>query len=114
MNRDNLFNFFRRMFKYLAIVLFFITQGQKKIRKPTGVYGRHVLRRTSSTSWQDEPRRTNTDRILSLRSVKSYFIGNEQDYNYIRAVCEREGVEFTDTYFRSAWDCYGGAKLVKK
>jgi len=99
---------------YIADIFYSLAKNLSKPRQTHANMRRNVLRGTIRPSQQNESRGANTERFISLRSAKSYFIGNEQDYQFIRAVCEREGVEFTDTYFRSAWDCYGGVNLVER
>lgn len=115
MNRVNLFyHFLYRGFVNFTSVLRSFTQNKEKTQPGFRNSGVNLFRRAIRARQQNEPRGPYTDRVVSLRAVKSYFIGNEQDYNFIREVCDREGVEFTRTYFRSAWDCYGGANLAEK
>ena len=40
------------------------------------------------------------------------FIGNFEVYQIIRDAFAKQGLEYRARYFRTAWDHYGGAKLI--
>lgn len=106
-------DFFRRCIVNFATVLYNPSKPKKARRNLFESLGKYLLRRIGRIDRQNEPRRPNSKRGIGIGPIKSYFIGNQEDYNYIRTVCQRAGVEFTDTYFRTAWDCYGGANLTQ-
>lgn len=68
--------------------------------------------RMGGSNIQAESQRDNSERRNIFGSDRVDFIGNFEVYQLIREAFERQGLEYRASYYRTAWNHHGGAKLI--